>query len=69
MGLVRRTVHVPLGGDAFEKSAGALGAHRARWDPFVNARASSADLAKLSKDGLSARARHTSRAVDLIQFL
>jgi hypothetical protein len=53
----------------FEKSAGALGAAGPRWDPFVNARASSADLlAKLSNDGLSARARHTSRAVDLIQI-
>jgi hypothetical protein len=43
---------------AFEKSAGALGAAGPRWDPFVNARAS-ADLAKSSKDGLSARARGT----------
>jgi hypothetical protein len=66
-----------------KKSAGALRAHRARWDPFVNTRASSADLAKLSNDGLGARARHfaklsndglgaraqhTSRAVDLIQI-
>jgi hypothetical protein len=45
----------------FEKSAGALGAHGARWDPFVNARAL-ADLAKLSNDSLSARAAHTMRA-------
>ena len=45
----------------FEKSAGALGAAGPRWDPFVNARAL-ADLAKLSNESLSARAR----MVDLI---
>jgi hypothetical protein len=59
----------PVPACTFEKSAGALGAAGPRWDPFVNARASE-DLAKLSKDGLSVRARVTHRAqcVDLIQI-
>jgi hypothetical protein len=59
----QNTCHTASGSfSLFEKSAGALGAAGPRWDPFVNARAS-ADLAKLSKDGLGARARHTSRAM------
>jgi hypothetical protein len=58
--LERESYGVPI--FLFEKSAGALAAAGPRWDPFVNARASSADLAKLSKrDGLSARAAHIAR--------
>jgi hypothetical protein len=58
----------PITKSSFEKSAGALGAAGPRWDPFVNAHASSADLAKLSKrDGLGARAAHIARG-GLIQI-
>jgi hypothetical protein len=51
---------------ACEKSAGAIGADRPRWDPFVKTGAPE-DLAELRNYQKTTSARATDRAVDLIQ--